>query len=137
MKQAQNGLQWLAERPYVIAISITIVLVLWMASGLMQAQEMPKKIDKTNTVIPKVKVETFQAENVSDSVELYGRTEPDRITTLKAEISGKIIEVLAKRGSRVEKGQIIARLEINDLESQLERSKALLKKREIEFKGAT
>lgn len=136
MKQVQNGRQWLAERPYVIAISITIILVLWMASGLMQAQEIPKKIDKTNTVIPKVKVETFQAENVSDSVELYGRTEPDRITTLKAEISGKIIEVLAKRGSRVEKGQIIARLEINDLESQLERSKALLKQREIEFKGA-
>lgn len=136
MTQFQRGRTWLSERPYVIALFITIALILWMASGIMQAQEIPQKVDKENNVIPKVKVETLYAENVSDVVELYGRTEPDRVTHVKAEISGKIAQVLAKRGSRVAKGQIIAKLEINDLESQLSRSKALLNQREIEFQGA-
>jgi len=136
MTQAKFGRKWLAERPYIIAIFITLALVLWMASGIMQTSDAPKAVDKSKIIIPKVKVETYIAENVSDSIELYGRTEPDRITTLKAEISGKITEVLAKRGSFVTQGQIIARLEMNDLQSQLSRSQALLTQRKIEYKGA-
>jgi multidrug efflux system membrane fusion protein len=136
MKQSRYGRQWLAERPYILALIITLILIIWMASGIMKAQEIPNKVDKENNIIPKVKVETLFAENVSDVVELYGRTEPDRITHVKAEISGKIEQVLAKRGSRVSKGQIIVTLAINDLESQLARSKALLNQREIEFQGA-
>jgi len=136
MTQIQHGRLWLAQRPYIIALAITLALVLWMASGVMQAQEAPQIADKNNSVIPKVKVETLHAKNIHNSVELYGRTEPDRITTLKAEIAGKVEQVMAKRGSFVKKGQIIARLEINDLESQLTRSKALLVQREIEYKGA-
>ncbi len=136
MTQYQRGRLWLAERPYVIAIVISLALILWMLSGVMKAEEMPAKTDKQATIIPKVKVETLVATNVHDTVELYGRTEPDRITTLKAEISGQVEEVLAKRGSQVAKGQVIARLAINDLESQLARSKALLKQREIEYQGA-
>lgn len=107
-----------------------------MSSGIMQAQELPEKVDKQKNIIPKVKVETFRASEVSNTIELYGRTEPDRITTLKAEIDGKIDRVLAKRGSRVSKGQVIAKLEVNDLDVQLARSKALLAQREIEYKGA-
>ncbi|GLX77892.1 hemolysin D [Thalassotalea insulae] len=136
MTQYQRGRLWLAERPYVIAIFITLVLVLWMLSGVMQAKEIPTKAEKQSAVIPKVKVETLVATQVHDTVELYGRTEPDRITTLKAEISGQVTEVLAQRGSRVIKGQVIARLALNDLQSQLTRSQALLKQREIEYQGA-
>lgn len=136
MSRTSSNKQWLAERPYIIAIIISLILIVWMASGVMHAQEMPLEADKTKSIIPKVKVETLFATSINDAVELYGRTEPDRISTLKAEIAGKIDKVLAKRGSRVKKGQVIARLEMNDLQSQLDRSKALLIQREIEFKGA-
>ena len=135
MSNVSINRQWLAERPYIIAIIISIVLILWMASGVMQAQEQPTKEQK-NVVIPKVKVETLFAQHVGQSVELYGRTEPNRITTLKAEITGKIAKVIAKRGARVKKGDVIATIELNDLPAQLTRSKALLSQREIEFKGA-
>jgi len=136
MSNSKYNRQWLAERPYIIAAVVTVVLVLWMASGVMNAAEIPVAKTKTEQIIPKVKVETLYAENVSDAVELYGRTEPDRITTLKAEISGKIEKVLAKRGASVSKGQIIVRIAVNDLMAQIKRSKALLKQREIEFSGA-
>lgn len=128
--------QWLSERPYIIAVIITVVLVLWMASGLMQAQEIPNEKSQHSVIVPKVKVETLTAKIVSDTVALYGRTEPDRITTLKAEISGKIAKVFAKRGAMVKQGQPIVKLEINDLESQLTQAKALLAQREIEHQGA-
>jgi multidrug efflux system membrane fusion protein len=128
--------QWFAERPYIIAIIITLILVLWMTSGLIQEQEIPNEKSVHNVIVPKVKVETMHARIISDSVALYGRTEPDRITTLKAEVSGQIEQVLAQRGAKVKQGQIIVKLEINDLESQLLQAKSLLIQREIEHQGA-
>jgi len=135
MNNSKYGRQWFSERPYIIAVVITLLLVLWMASGVMKEADVLEHKTKTERIIPKVKVATHHATEVSDAVELYGRTEPDRITTLKAEISGKVEQVLAKRGSKVSKGQIIARLAINDLTAQLDRSKALLTQREIQFNG--
>jgi len=135
MSNSKYGRQWFSERPYIIAVVISLFLVLWMASGVMKEAEVPETKTKSAGIVPKVKVATLHAIEVSDAVELYGRTEPDRITTLKAEISGKVEQVLAKRGSKVTKGQIIARLAINDLTAQLSRSKALLAQREIQFSG--
>jgi multidrug efflux system membrane fusion protein len=136
MSTASQRRQWFAERPYIIAIIITLVLVLWMTSGLMQAQEIPNEKSQHSVIVPKVKVETMYAKIISDSVALYGRTEPDRITTLKAEINGRIEQVLAQRGARVKQGQIIVKLAINDLASQLLQAKALRTQREIEHQGA-
>lgn len=128
--------QWLAQRPYVIAIAITLFLVLWMASGLMKAEEHEVEEQVHELPIPRVKVETLYAQPMFDTVDLYGRTEPDRVTTLKSQVSGKIEQVLAKRGARVKSGQVIARIAVNDLEYQLTHAKALLAQRELEFDGA-
>ncbi len=128
--------QWLAQRPYVIAITISVILLFWMTSGVMKAEETPLATAKSETVIPKVKVETLIAEQMHSTIELYGRTEPDRVTTLKAQVSGRIEEVLAKRGARVTQGQVIARIAVNDLEFQLTKAKALLAQRELEYDGA-
>ncbi|WP_440876271.1 efflux RND transporter periplasmic adaptor subunit [Thalassotalea sp. PLHSN55] len=128
--------QWFAQRPYIIAIIISLLLIFWMASGVMKTQTIPEKKAKQAQIIPKVQVETRVAEHISDLVELYGRTEPDRIVTLKSELDGQIVEVLAKRGSMVKTGQIIAKIEVNDLELQLARSQALLAQREMEYSGA-
>jgi multidrug efflux system membrane fusion protein len=134
--------QWLAQRPYVIAGVITLLLVLWMASGIFSnnhTTELTPQTDANKTVqkilTSRVKVETRYASKIHNSVELYGRTEPDRVTTIKAEIRGKVVEVLAKRGSRVVKGQVIVKLSLNDLPAQLTQAKALLKQREIEYSG--
>ena len=135
MSSLSHRRQWLAERPYIIAIGISLILILWMASGILKAQTPPEKVDKQQVIIPKVKVETIKAESISDTVELYGRTEPFRVTTLKSEITGQINEVFAKRGSLVKRGQTIAQIEVNDLKLQLARSKALLSQRELEYRS--
>jgi len=128
--------QWLAERPYVLAIVITLGLILWMASGAMHAQEKAAAHQKQISPVAKVQVQNMNAQLIHDTVELYGRTEPNRVTTLRAEIRGKITEVLAKRGTQVEKNQIIAKIALNDLPAQLKGTKALIKQREIEYEGA-
>ena len=140
MKFTLNS-RWLAQRPYLIATLITLVLVLWMASGPSVAEQksalkalIPSHNEQQLTA--KVKVETRFGQYIHKKIELYGRTEPNRITTLKAEVRGKIVEVLAKRGSKVAKGQVIAKIALNSLPAQLARSQALLTQREVEYQGA-
>ncbi|WP_274051041.1 efflux RND transporter periplasmic adaptor subunit [Thalassomonas haliotis] len=137
---ASGRRQWLAERPYIFAVVIAVALVLWMLSGMLsgsaQATEEDMGAGIKEAIIPKVQIDTRFAENVSEVIELYGRTEPDRITTLKAEVRGKIAAVFAERGSQVKQGQVIVKIALNDLKAQLAHSKALLKQREIEHRGA-
>lgn len=140
MKLTLNS-RWLAQRPYIIAALITLVLVLWMASGPSAAEQksaLKAKIPNHNDkqLIAQVKVETRLGQEIHKTIELYGRTEPDRVTTLKAEVRGKITQVFAKRGSNVAKGQVIAKIALNDLSAQLKRSQALLTQREVEYQGA-
>ncbi|MCE2570975.1 efflux RND transporter periplasmic adaptor subunit [Motilimonas eburnea] len=129
---------WLATRPYIIAIFLTVLLLLWMLSG--QAQEQTDlhetKQAETEQVLPKVRVAQFVAQSVVKDLTLYGRSEPSRQATLSAEVSGKVVEVYAKRGALVNKGDPIVRLEMNDRKEQLARAKALLRQREIEYNGA-
>ncbi|MEW6994075.1 efflux RND transporter periplasmic adaptor subunit [Colwelliaceae bacterium MEBiC 14330] len=132
---------WLAQRPYLIALFITLMLVLWMASGPSVAEQklaIKATIPSHNKqeVTAQVKVESRFSENIHQTLELYGRTEPSRTTTVKAEVRGKIIEVLAKRGSKVSQDQVIAKIAINDLSAQLATSQALLIQREAEYQGA-
>ncbi|MBU2870348.1 efflux RND transporter periplasmic adaptor subunit [Colwellia sp. E2M01] len=140
MKLTFNS-RWIAQRPYLIAITTSIILLFWMASGPSANEQ--KATLKANTpshnveeVTAQVKVETRYASNIHQVIELYGRTEPDRSVTLKSEIDGKIVEILAKRGSKVNKGQVIAKIALNDLPVKLSSSNALLQQREVEYQGA-
>ena len=129
---------WLATRPYIIAIALTLLLFGWMWSGH-AANPTDKSSTTTETVeqaLPQVRIASFSAQNVVKDLTLYGRTEPNRQATLGAEVSGKVVEILAKRGALVRQGDPIIRLEINDRQQQLSRAKALLAQREIEFNGA-
>ena len=133
----------IVKKPLFQASVIAAAFVLWMASGT--GGERAEQADGTtsNTAniivekpIPQVRTELFEAQLVARSISLYGRTAADRETNLGAEIAGRVAEVLAKRGSFVHKGDIIVRMEKNDLPQLLLRAKTLYKQREIEYEGA-
>ncbi|QOL26726.1 efflux RND transporter periplasmic adaptor subunit [Thalassotalea sp. LPB0316] len=127
--------QWLDKRPYVLAALISLILIIWMLSGGEQHTETQATEEPVTEITPKVKVQRFSAELVDNTVELYGRTEPDRVTTIKAEVAGKILNVHAQRGAFVKQGQVIATIDMNDLKSRLAQAKALLAQRELNYQG--
>ena len=96
------------------------------------------RAEKSSGEIPlaRVKVERLEADRVSREINLYGRTEPDRQAKLRAEIRGQVTDVLVDRGQEVKAGDVLFRLDQNDLKQQLISAKALLKQREIELEGA-
>ncbi|SGY92872.1 efflux RND transporter periplasmic adaptor subunit [Moritella viscosa] len=132
----------IVKKPLFQASIIAAAFLLWMASGAGKGADQQDSAVTSHTgdvvekPIPQVRTEQFEAQFIARSISLYGRTAADRQTNLGAEIAGRVEEVLAKRGSFVNKGDIIVKMEQNDLPQLLQRAKTLYKQREIEYEGA-
>ena len=129
------------KRSYVISILLAVGAVAWIASGQLdgarepEAQKPPADLSVAKTVA-KVRVRVQEAEPRSVAVLLRGYTEAERRVDIKAEARGRIEEVSVEKGSRVEAGEVIARLAADDRPALLRKAKALLEQRRIEYDAA-
>ncbi|GAA0859667.1 efflux RND transporter periplasmic adaptor subunit [Aliiglaciecola litoralis] len=124
------------QQPAWIALFIFILLCLWVASGYLTAQTSEPNQSAKPLALTRVKVETLQAEQVSSEIKLYGRTEPNRVATLRSEVKGLVTGIYAQEGESVKQGQRLITLESNDLAAQLKSANAVLQQRKIELQGA-
>lgn len=124
------------RQPFWIAIVISVLLGLWIASGSFSADSEKTPEKNLKAPVPKVRAERMMAQEVNQEVSLYGRTEPNRQATLRAEVMGKVMELLVEEGQIVTQGQKILTLESNDLAAQIRSAQATVKQRKLELQGA-
>ncbi len=136
-----------------LAIVLAIAAIVWIASGNL---EMLGLADAVETVAPPTDDATAdanaaanetppQAVRVFDSVArerqttltVAGRTEASRHVVIKAETAGTVRELDVFEGEVVEKGQVLARLSIEDRQAKYDEAKALVAQRKIEFDAAS
>lgn len=126
------------NRPYLIASLITVSLVLWFLSGtssIVQTTDNDKPAIESSTDVDEimaVKVIEQRATPVKEEIILRGHSMPDRQVTVRAETAGQIREVLVDRGVRVEKGQPIIKLAMDDRSARLRKAKAKVKQWEAD-----
>ncbi|SDF42377.1 membrane fusion protein, multidrug efflux system [Limimonas halophila] len=129
------------KRPLVLAALLTLALAGWMASGLLRAD----KTDGSATTAPaedaetdatRVQVRTMTAEPVTRRIVIEGEAEPHRTVTVRAETSGRAVELPVEKGTRVAEGELLARLAMKDRRARLEEAKALVAQRESEYQAA-
>ncbi|EGU35136.1 hypothetical protein VII00023_21667 [Vibrio ichthyoenteri ATCC 700023] len=129
--------RFLSVRSYIVSLVLVALLATWLAMGASDEQFTPAEVNQ-ETVVPLAKVayQTFTAQQVHKSIDLYGRTAPDRQAKLGAEIAGKIISLQVEKGDEVKRNQVIAQIDKGDLEIQLQRAQAMLNVRVKEFNAA-
>jgi multidrug efflux system membrane fusion protein len=128
-----------SQRPWLISLILIIGLSFWLGLGMLQAEESKQNsMDEAEQEAPlaKVQYQTFEALLTAKTIDLYGRTAPDRQANLGAEVAGRVVTLLVKKGDAVKKDQPIAQIDKADLEIQLERARANLSVREKEFKAS-
>jgi len=136
---ARQVFPFLSQRPWLISLLLLIGLSLWLGLGMIKAKEnehQNSRIKKPKAPLAKVQYQTFNAILTAKKIDLYGRTAPDKQATLGAEISGRIVTLMVRKGEAVKKDQPIAQIDKGDLDIQLERVKANLLVKEKEFKAS-
>lgn len=127
------------NKSILIAIAIAVAISLWLVSGLFNEKEVieAKSVvaEKQNKAIS-VLVQSKHAQDHANIIKLYGQTEADRDVQLKAETTGRIIEVLREKGALVKKGDVIAKISMDDRQRRLKSAEALLRQRQLEFEAS-
>ncbi|OLQ87064.1 efflux transporter periplasmic adaptor subunit [Vibrio panuliri] len=131
--------RFLSVRPVFISLILVVLLGIWLAMGVnSHSQEVTPSTAEQEREVPlaRVSFNTFNAQSTHKTIDLYGRTAPDREAKLGAEIAGKIVNLVVNKGDRVKRNQVIAVIDKGDLAIQLKRAEAMLTVREKEFKAA-
>jgi multidrug efflux system membrane fusion protein len=83
-----------------------------------------------------VEVATSKAVAQRRTIVLRGRTEADRVVEVRAETTGRVVEIPVEEGALVHKGDLIAVLDGSDRAARLAEAKALLQQRQAESEAS-
>lgn len=135
------------RRSYILALIFAVVVIGWVASGQLgrddkladqdaasvhTASGFVRKHDQPTRVRVSQRTAKMQTRNLI----LRGRTEANRWVDIKAETNGRVTEVIAKEGARVNRGDLIVKLAMEDRGEKLSNAQARVRQRQIEFDAA-
>lgn len=126
------------KRSYFVASALVAGVSLWLLSGLLGNDEksaLPAENSPAQS-LTRVETRTSLAEAMQHAITVYGQSAPKRHVVVRAEVAGQVAEVVAERGSAVNKGDVLLRLGKEDRPQRLAQARAALRQREIEYQGA-
>ncbi|KUF10437.1 efflux RND transporter periplasmic adaptor subunit [Pseudoponticoccus marisrubri] len=128
-----------ASRSTWIAAALVLAITAWMGSGfILPSEEAQTPGEGGNGAAPvAVTVTPSQAEPVTLWFQAEGQALPDRDTSIRAEASGDVAEVLVSKGADVTGGAVIARLSARRAEADLTRAREELARAQREFDNAS
>ncbi|MBJ3777453.1 efflux RND transporter periplasmic adaptor subunit [Acuticoccus mangrovi] len=129
----------------ILALVIAGGIAAWMATGTLvvsgTAQEAtprpPAERSEANDAPFSVRVATLTAVDRPRSLKMRGRTRADALVSVAAETGARIAERLAHRGTKVEPGDVLCRLEEGARAAQLAQAKAEAARAQLDFDAAT
>ena len=124
-----NGTGRKKRRKGLIYGGIGLALVLLIAGGVYAAKRGGTKIDPS-------KLAKVDKGDLAKSVVATGKVEPIVKVEVKSKASGIVKKLLVDAGDRVKKGQLLAQLDKDEIQAQVEQSQAALQAAEASLKGA-
>lgn len=131
------------NKSILIAALIAVATIVWILSGQFGDQGrlarggLSEPAPAATPRMSAVRVRTLTAEPYVGQITLTGHTEASRTVDLRAETSGRVVSISARRGSAVRKNDLIVRIAMDDREAQLAEADAVLNQRRIEFEAAS
>lgn len=127
----ENYKSWLTSAGIAVAISV------WLLSGRLDVDEDPAQ----SAIMPiaaaearaSVRIRNQAAEEVTRTITLNGKSAPARIVEINAETDGRVVSIGKERGERLERGDVIVRLDERERSARLAQAVATVKQRELEF----
>lgn len=123
------------KRSYIIATGIAIAVTGWILSGQVGGRQSPDTepaaAAEPEVQPPQVRVRRLVAQERIGELVLFGRTEADRMVKVKAETAAPVAKLTVEKGERVAKGDVIARLSMDDRGARLAEAEATVEQYRI------
>lgn len=124
--------------PVKIAIVLALLLIVWLLIGDHKSalEDAPAEQEKAANGLAQVEVHQSQASLWGQKVVAQGQLEPWQQVAVKAQVNGRVDELLKRQGDEVKAGEVLLRLSDEGRSERLAQSKANLKLRERELANA-
>jgi len=130
-----------------MAAAILLLAVLWMASGLFNDDTATtgavpaETIQDANAAMaepkkPHVRVTTITSQDHTRQIAILGRIEADKAVTVRAEVTGRVAEVVATKGAKVDTGDVLVKIDPENVPALLAEARARLEQRKIAYESA-
>jgi len=120
------------KRSYLIALGLLLLIALWFVIGSRKKASNPAPNPvNTEQAAPTVEIKRISAERHESYMELYGRTEPDREVSVKAETAGLVVSTPVREGSFIKRGTLICAQDVDARQAVLDKANAQLRSREL------
>jgi len=135
------------QNSHKMAVAILVLAVLWMVSGLLRDDTATTGAVPVETVQganaakaepkkPHVRVTTITSQDHIRQIAILGRIEADKVVTVRAEVPGRVAEVVVKKGAEVEAGDVLIKIDPENLPALLAEARARLEQRKIAYNSA-
>lgn len=131
------------KKSFFIAVLITLIAILWVASGHLSkdandetVQNTPTDEELSKSDIQAVQIRNMTAEILKDTITVTGRSQAARQVFIAAETAGQISTLSVKKGDAVRTGDLIAKLKIKDRAARVTEAEQLIKQRQIQYDAA-
>ena len=127
------------HKSWLTSAGIALLIGLWLATGRFSGDAADSGAVITSDRAPdqdtrvSVRIRNQAAEEVTRMVRVNGKTAPARIVEINAETDGRVVEVGSERGNRLDRGELIVRLDERDRSARLAQAEAMVKQRELEY----
>lgn len=126
-----------AYKSWLVSAGIAFGISLWLFSGTFNEDDETAAAvatqDAEKELLTNVRVRSIVAEEVTRTISINGKTAPARIVELNAETDGRVVVIGTERGERLDRGELIVRLDQRDRNARLAQAAATVKQRELEF----
>ena len=122
-----------------IAAALVVLLVGWMASGMLAEEEEPAPPPSRAEAADPVAVEALRsaARVVTRTLTIEGEVTPDLSTPVRSEAGGTVEELVAERGAVVTEGQELVRIAPAERVAELAEARAAVRRAERDFDSIT
>jgi multidrug efflux system membrane fusion protein len=129
----------LSKRPWLIAVAISLLLLLWLLSGsLFKTQETASAdAPEQKPELTKVEVTWLEASMMQRQHVVQGQVEAWRRVELRSQISATVVRLNQDKGSPVKQDEVLLSLSADNRPAQVKKGEADVRQREADAKAAT
>lgn len=139
------------KKQYLIAVSILALIIVWMIIPRGERESVDTYANTSEPAPVNVVAEgdqisdatgfTVRARRISpamftQTVDVRGRTRADRLVSIRAETAGRVVGTPVPRGGRVEAGDLLCELAVDNREVDLQEAVSREEQARLEYEGA-
>jgi multidrug efflux system membrane fusion protein len=125
------------DRNLRFALLVVVITLLWFLSSLIWPPGAEESVSKVTSHSQRlVGAAIFESQPYSVTVTARGQTLPNRQVSVRAQVSGRIVDLPGKKGDVVELDTTLCRLAVDDREQRVAEAEADVAQAEIDYKGA-